>query len=147
MARLPSPKVYFLHSLIHLTLSHFLPLLLTSVLLLRFRELGFGFWERSFLTGAVWGVWHMPIIFTGHNYPWNPYAGSLLFIGVVRPPFLSNYSFPLPLCKHFNFLAQSYVAVLVHAHEPVIHTLLRARSQEDQIVRFIHFPSEPFLAS
>lgn len=46
-------------------------------LLTRFTELGMGFWKTSLLTGAIWGLWHYPIILQGHNYPSNPLLGVL----------------------------------------------------------------------
>lgn len=45
------------------------------------RELGPGkFWVTSFITGAVWGIWHAPIIIQGHNYPQHPAAGVFMMI-------------------------------------------------------------------
>jgi uncharacterized protein len=32
-----------------------------------------------FLVGLIWGVWHYPIIWMGHNYPGQPVLGTLLF--------------------------------------------------------------------
>lgn len=34
-----------------------------------------GFWKASFATGALWGVWHAPVIITGYNYPSFPVIG------------------------------------------------------------------------
>lgn len=34
-----------------------------------------GFWRVSALTGAVWGIWHAPLIVQGHNFPGHPVAG------------------------------------------------------------------------
>lgn len=45
------------------------------------RELsGLGFWKKSLLIGALWGVWHAPIILMGHNYPDHPVAGVFMMI-------------------------------------------------------------------
>lgn len=45
------------------------------------RELvGLGFWRASFATGIVWGLWHLPFILHGHNYPGYPIAGAFLMI-------------------------------------------------------------------
>jgi len=45
------------------------------------RELGYmGFWKSSVTTGAVWGIWHAPIILQGHNYPKHPVAGVFMMI-------------------------------------------------------------------
>lgn len=32
------------------------------------------------LVGIIWGIWHMPIIWMGYNYPSHPLLGSLLFV-------------------------------------------------------------------
>ncbi|USZ70431.1 CPBP family intramembrane glutamic endopeptidase [Natronosalvus halobius] len=34
-----------------------------------------GFWKASLVIGAVWGVWHAPLILVGHNYPSFPIIG------------------------------------------------------------------------
>jgi len=39
-----------------------------------------GFWRISWITGLLWGIWHVPIILLGHNYPEMPLFGSLMFI-------------------------------------------------------------------
>lgn len=40
------------------------------------KNLGFlGFWKMSFLIGAIWGIWHAPLILHGHNYPQHPVLG------------------------------------------------------------------------
>ena len=45
------------------------------------RELrGSSFWGASLFTGAVWGLWHAPLILQGHNYPEHPVAGVFLMI-------------------------------------------------------------------
>ncbi len=28
-----------------------------------------GFWKTSGLTGFIWGLWHLPLVLQGHNYP------------------------------------------------------------------------------
>lgn len=48
---------------------------------LLYKELrGFGFWRSSFFIGALWGIWHFPVIVNGHNYPQNPQVGAFLWI-------------------------------------------------------------------
>ncbi|RAL24778.1 CPBP family intramembrane metalloprotease domain-containing protein [Lujinxingia litoralis] len=43
---------------------------------LMLRELaGRGFWTSALIIGAVWGVWHAPLILQGHNYPEHPVLG------------------------------------------------------------------------
>ncbi len=39
-----------------------------------------GQWRAILLSGPVWGIWHMPTILQGHNYPQHPAAGVFLMI-------------------------------------------------------------------
>jgi membrane protease YdiL (CAAX protease family) len=39
-----------------------------------------GFWRASLATGVVWGLWHLPFILYGHNYPGHPIAGVFVMI-------------------------------------------------------------------
>ena len=34
-----------------------------------------GFWKASVVIGALWGVWHAPVILDGYNYPSFPLVG------------------------------------------------------------------------
>lgn len=36
-----------------------------------------GFWKASFAIGAIWGIWHTPVIIAGYNYPSFPYIGVI----------------------------------------------------------------------
>ena len=47
-------------------------------LLMRLLPLGRG--RAMVLTGAIWGLWHAPIILQGHNYPQHPVLGVPLMI-------------------------------------------------------------------
>lgn len=38
-----------------------------------------GFWAATLWIGLLWGLWHVPIILLGHNYPGMPIAGAALF--------------------------------------------------------------------
>ncbi len=38
------------------------------------------FWRANLVVGTLWGLWHAPIIWVGHNYPEHPVEGSLLFV-------------------------------------------------------------------
>ncbi len=49
-----------------------------SYLLMRLLPLGPA--RAVILTGAIWGVWHAPIILQGHNYPDHPALGIPLMI-------------------------------------------------------------------
>ena len=48
-------------------------------LLMRLLPLGRG--RAMVLSGAIWGVWHAPVILQGHNYPDHPVLGVPLMIG------------------------------------------------------------------
>jgi membrane protease YdiL (CAAX protease family) len=39
---------------------------------------GLGFWKSSALIGAVWGLWHAPLILQGHNYPQHRLTGVFM---------------------------------------------------------------------
>ena len=42
-----------------------------------------GFWRCSLLTGALWGVWHVPLTLQGYGYPRHPIGGTLVFLVYV----------------------------------------------------------------
>jgi membrane protease YdiL (CAAX protease family) len=45
------------------------------------RELkAMGFYKSSVVIGAIWGIWHAPIILQGHNYPEHPILGVFMMI-------------------------------------------------------------------
>jgi len=58
---------------------------------LMFREtLKMGFLKASAFIGLLWGIWHLPAILMGHNYPHHPYLGILmmcLFTVSISPIF------------------------------------------------------------
>jgi uncharacterized protein len=37
-----------------------------------------GQWQALILTGALWGLWHAPIVLLGYDYPFHPKLGILL---------------------------------------------------------------------
>ncbi len=39
-----------------------------------------GPWKSSAIIGAIWGLWHTPLIVQGYNFPDHPYIGVLLMI-------------------------------------------------------------------
>jgi membrane protease YdiL (CAAX protease family) len=39
-----------------------------------------GFWRTSIVTGAIWGVWHAPLILMGHNYAHYPVPGVFMMV-------------------------------------------------------------------
>ncbi|MBN2324271.1 MAG: CPBP family intramembrane metalloprotease [Spirochaetes bacterium] len=71
-----------------------------------------GFYRSSFLIGFIWGVWHMPIILQGHNYPAHPVAGVFMMI-----------AFCMLLSPIFSFVRISTRSVIAAA---VIHGSLNA---------------------
>lgn len=40
-----------------------------------------GQWPALLISGAIWGLWHAPVILLGYNYPQHPQLGALLMIG------------------------------------------------------------------
>lgn len=40
-----------------------------------------GFWPASILVGAMWGIWHAPIVMDGYNFPAFPLVGVLMMTG------------------------------------------------------------------
>jgi hypothetical protein len=49
-----------------------------------------GFLKANIFIGFVWGIWHLPVILMGHNYPHHPYIGIImmtLFTISVAPLF------------------------------------------------------------
>ena len=43
-------------------------------------EEGLGFWTASGIVGVVWGIWHAPAVYYGHNFPDHPYLGILIMM-------------------------------------------------------------------
>lgn len=37
-----------------------------------------GFWRASLVIGFFWGLWHLPVIVNGYNYPGHPVAGPVM---------------------------------------------------------------------
>lgn len=58
-------------------------------LLREFRALSF--WKASLIIGLIWGLWHAPLIFAGHNYPSTPIFGILMMTlsSMLMSPILS----------------------------------------------------------
>jgi membrane protease YdiL (CAAX protease family) len=38
---------------------------------------GWGLWRRAAFIGLFWGLWHLPMVVQGHNYPQHPLLGIL----------------------------------------------------------------------
>ncbi len=63
------------------------------------------FWKSSLLIGFIWGIWHAPIIFLGHNYPQHPVIG--IFMMIIYCILLS------PIFSYIRLKAKSVIAVAV----------------------------------
>jgi len=63
------------------------------------------FFSVSLITGAVWGIWHFPLILIGHNYPKHPAAGVGMM--VIFCILLS------PLLTYITIKAKSVIAAAV----------------------------------
>ena len=44
------------------------------------RLIRLGFWRCSLVTGALWGLWHVPLTLQGYGYPRRPIVGTLVFL-------------------------------------------------------------------
>jgi membrane protease YdiL (CAAX protease family) len=42
-----------------------------------------GFWTSSLLVGMAWGLWHLPLIINGYNYPGHPVAGPMMMTAMT----------------------------------------------------------------
>ena len=49
-------------------------------LLRRLIRAGFNEWAALLISGAIWGVWHIPVILFGLEYPSNPFLGIPAFV-------------------------------------------------------------------
>ncbi len=81
---------------------------------------GVGFWKKALFIGVVWGIWHMPIILTGHNYPQHPVIGvgmmcvACVLLGVIELYLVlkSGSVFPAAIC-HGTFNAVSGLVLIL----------------------------------
>jgi hypothetical protein len=53
-----------------------------------------GLLKSNLFIGAVWGLWHAPLIVQGHNYAGHPVAGVLMMT-----LFTTSLSFPMAYCR------------------------------------------------
>jgi membrane protease YdiL (CAAX protease family) len=66
-----------------------------------------GFWRPSLVIGFFWGLWHLPVIVNGYNYPGHPVAGPVMMI--LLSMLLS------PLIGYVRLRAESvYAAAVFH---------------------------------
>lgn len=65
------------------------------------------FTKSALIIGAIWGVWHSPLILLGHNYPEHPVAGVFMMV-------LFCMAFA-PLIQYFRVKSGSViVAAIMH---------------------------------
>ncbi len=80
-----------------------------------------GFWRASLVIGFFWGLWHLPLIVAGYNYPGHPVAGPIMMtlltillsplIGYVR---LRAQSVFAAAVFHGTFNAAATLVVFIH---------------------------------
>lgn len=78
-----------------------------------------GFWRMSALIGAIWGIWHAPLILMGYNYPRHPFAGvgmmvlfTLLFTPLITYIRLRGRSVLPAALMHGTFNASLMLGIL-----------------------------------
>jgi len=59
--------------------------LLSWPLFLLRRLLELGKWRGILLSNVIWGLWHVPVILQGHNYPEHPVLGVFLMVAFCVP--------------------------------------------------------------
>ncbi len=64
-----------------------------------------GFWKSSAIIGVIWGIWHMPLILQGHNYPQHR------VIGVVMMTLLTLLL--APILSYIRLKAKSVIAAAI----------------------------------
>jgi CAAX protease family protein len=80
-----------------------------------------GFWRSSLVIGFFWGLWHLPLIAAGYNYPGHPVAGPIIMtlltillsplIGYVR---LRAQSVFAAAVFHGTFNAAATLVLFIH---------------------------------
>jgi len=78
-----------------------------------------GFWRPALLTGAIWGLWHAPLIIQGHDYAQHPVAGVFMMIAwctLLSPIFflirLKSKSVPAAAILHGSLNGTAGIAML-----------------------------------
>ncbi len=64
-----------------------------------------GFWKSSWIIGIIWGIWHLPLIIQGFNYPGYPKAG--IFMMCLCTVLLA------PLMAYIRIKSRSVLAVAI----------------------------------
>jgi uncharacterized protein len=78
-----------------------------------------GFWQSSLMIGVTWGIWHLPLVLQGHNYPQHPQLGIFMMIAMtvaLSPLFtyirIKSGSVLAPAIMHGTINAMANFAVL-----------------------------------
>lgn len=81
---------------------------------------GWGLWRRAGFIGVCWGLWHLPLLLRGHNFPQQPGWGVLLMVAfcVLLSPLFEflrerNGSLLAPVWLHGVLNALGGAALLV----------------------------------
>jgi membrane protease YdiL (CAAX protease family) len=89
-------------------------------LLPRLLQAGVHQWAALILSGAIWGLWHAPLIIRGQNYPGHPYLGVVLMtvfcslLGVIFGWLrLASSSVWAPALAHGSLNAVAGIPILV----------------------------------
>jgi membrane protease YdiL (CAAX protease family) len=85
------------------------------------RELkSLGFWRSSFVIGFFWGLWHLPVIVNGYNYPGHPLIGPIMMtlLAILLSPLIgyvrlqARSVFAAAVC-HGTFNAAATLAIFL----------------------------------
>lgn len=78
------------------------------------------FTKSALIIGAIWGVWHSPIILLGHNYPEHPVAGVFMmvlfcmcFTPIIQYIRVKSGSVIVAAIMHGTFNAVAGISILV----------------------------------
>lgn len=81
---------------------------------------GCGFWKKALFIGLVWGIWHMPLILQGHNYPQHPVLGVAMMcvvcvlLGTLELYLVEKTGSVIPAAvMHGTFNAVSGIALML----------------------------------
>ncbi|MDQ6808293.1 MAG: CPBP family intramembrane metalloprotease, partial [Verrucomicrobiota bacterium] len=84
------------------------------------------FWFASLFTGVIWGLWHLPIIINGYNYPGHPVGGVLMMtlLTILIAPLIAYLrlranSVFAPAVFHGTFNAAAGAALFLHGGGPM----------------------------
>jgi len=80
-----------------------------------------GRWRAVGIYGAIWGLWHAPIIVGGYNYPGHPIAGVILMCAFTTALGLIQCSL---LLRYRSVLLTSFFHGAINAEAQVIWPLL-----------------------